>query len=208
MATQVQPNERALVVEDDRLLQDALAVRCARLGLEAVRAHDRPEALRLAGECALAIVDLGLPPTPHLPDEGLLLIESLVAFLPYLPVLVLTGQDEARSAHEAIARGAFDFLAKPVEGVLLDAAVTRALRFARTYRTLARQGRSPLQITSREVAQGLRVASDVAQEKLLRLTLASCGGNVSEAARILGLERTRLYYYLDKFGLLPKDKDR
>lgn len=197
----------ALIVEDDSLLAAALESRCREADLHAVCAETARAALDLAPGCALAIVDLGLPPTPHLPDEGLRLIESLVAFHPHLPVIVLTGQDEARSAHAAIARGAFDFLAKPVDGAVLDASLQRALRFAAVYRELARSGQVPVHITATECSQGLRAASDAAQEKLIRQVLHACNNRIGEASRRLGLERTRLYYYLEKFGIVPKGND-
>lgn len=193
---------RALIVEDDLLLAAALADRCLAASLHPVCCATVGDAMTTAPACALAIVDLGLPPTPHLPDEGLRLIESLVAFHPHLPVIVLTGQDEARSAHAAIARGAFDFLAKPVEGPVLDASLQRALRFAHVYRELASNGQVPIHVTATECAQGLRAASDAAQEKLIRQVLHACNNRIGEASRRLGLERTRLYYYLDKFGIV------
>ncbi|WP_082668313.1 response regulator [Tepidimonas taiwanensis] len=197
----------ALIVEDDPLLAAALASRCTAASLQPICCETVGEAMAAAHASALAIVDLGLPPTPHLPDEGLRLIESLVAFHPHLPVIVLTGQDEARSAHAAIARGAFDFLAKPVEGPVLDASLQRALRFANVYRDLAGSGQAPVHVTATECAQGLRAASDAAQEKLIRQVLHACNNRIGEASRRLGLERTRLYYYLEKFGIAPKGND-
>jgi DNA-binding NtrC family response regulator len=194
----------ALVVEDDPLLAQAWAHRLTEWGLQVYTAANREQALAFAQPFLLALIDLGLPPRPDSPEEGLLLIELLSTQQPLLPVLVVTGQDEQQAAREAIARGAFDFLTKPVTPDALDAALTRACRHARVLRELAAQGAMPVGLSAHENRQGLREATDLAQEKLVRQTLAATGGNVSEAARRLGLERTRLYYYLDKFGIRPR----
>lgn len=193
--------ECALLVEDDALLAAALAGRLTQAGLVVRHAADRGAALAQAEGCSFALVDLGLPPLPASPEEGLLLIELFAQRHPLMPILVLTGQDEDAAAREAIARGAFDFLAKPVAGAALDLAIARARRQARVLGELARRGAVPVAISAHESRQGLREASELAQEKLLRQMLAASGGNVAEAARRLGIERTRLYYYLDKFGI-------
>jgi DNA-binding NtrC family response regulator len=76
----------------------------------------------------LALVDLGLPPTPHRPDEGLALINELPAFNPHVKTLVLSGQDEAENAQQALARGAVDFIAKPCDVALLKARLQHQLK--------------------------------------------------------------------------------
>jgi len=61
----------------------------------------------------LALIDLGLPPVPHRPDEGFQLIAELLAHLPAIRIFVLSGQDEQSNARHARALGAIDFIAKP-----------------------------------------------------------------------------------------------
>ncbi|MFN6960650.1 MAG: response regulator [Rhodocyclaceae bacterium] len=208
LKTMAEPQQAPiLVVEDDPLLRDALGAQVRAQGFIPRLAADRASALAAASECMLAIIDLGLPPHPDSPQEGLLLIETLSLMQPQMPILVLTGQDEARSARASIERGVFDFLAKPVDGAALAQALARAWRFARVCAQLAGEGRAPVILSARETAQGLQEAADLAQEKLLRATLAACGGNVAQTARKLGLPRSQLYYYLDKFGLNRRSDD-
>jgi DNA-binding NtrC family response regulator len=76
----------------------------------------------------LALVDLGLPPTAHRPDEGLALINELPAFNPHIKTLVLSGQDEGENVHQALARGAVDFIAKPCDVALLKARLQHQLK--------------------------------------------------------------------------------
>ena len=84
----------------------------------------------------LALVDLGLPPTPHRPDEGFRLINELLALSPDIKILVLSGQNDENNARHARALGAIEFVAKPCEPqrlkqLLLEArAITAAERVA------------------------------------------------------------------------------
>jgi DNA-binding NtrC family response regulator len=61
----------------------------------------------------LALIDLGLPPVPHRPDEGFHLIAELLAHSPMIRIFVLSGQDGQSNARHARALGAVDFIAKP-----------------------------------------------------------------------------------------------
>jgi len=67
----------------------------------------------------LALVDLGLPPYPHRPDEGFELIRELLAQNPCIRILVLSGQDNDVNIQHALTLGAVDFIAKPAEPDLL-----------------------------------------------------------------------------------------
>ncbi len=66
--------------------------------------HSRPQ---------LALVDLGLPPAPHRPEEGFCLITELLAHSPDIKIIVLSGQDEESNARHARTLGASDFVVKP-----------------------------------------------------------------------------------------------
>ncbi len=107
-----------LLVDDDPLIADTLAFILGRDFLVQVTAS-RPEALELVRQMAqgpdLALIDLGLPPTPHRPDEGFALVTELLALAPTLPIVVLSGQNEEANARHARALGALDFLGKPVD---------------------------------------------------------------------------------------------
>jgi len=63
----------------------------------------------------VALVDLGLPPDTHKPDEGFKIIKLLSRLKDKPKILVLSGQDGARLVEQAIAFGADEFLAKPCD---------------------------------------------------------------------------------------------
>lgn len=80
-------------------------------------AESRPQAITLLRQLTvppqLALIDLGLPPQPHRPDEGFRLILELITLVPQIKILVLSGQDEQSHARHARTLGAIDFITKP-----------------------------------------------------------------------------------------------
>ena len=119
-----------LIVEDDLALQKQLKWSLDRF--QSVTATDRQGALAQMRRHAplVATIDLGLPPDPDSVSEGFLLLEQLLAMDPDLKVIVLTGQNDRSNALRAVAAGAYDFIAKPVEPEILDLTVERAMRVA------------------------------------------------------------------------------
>jgi DNA-binding NtrC family response regulator len=119
-----------LVVDDDPLITDTLAFA---LGpdFEVLACDSRPNAVDLLRQLPaaprLALVDLGLPPSPHTPDEGFALIGDLLAHEPRMKIFVLSGQNDAANARHARALGAFEFVAKPADPALLKKLLSRAL---------------------------------------------------------------------------------
>ncbi|GAB1231767.1 PEP-CTERM-box response regulator transcription factor [Ferrigenium sp. UT5] len=105
-----------LIVDDDPLIRDSLNLALAD-EFDIVLAEDRAQAIRLvrglAEPPALALVDLGLPPTPHRPQEGFRLIAELLAHSPHIKIITLSGQNDEGNARHARALGAFEFVAKP-----------------------------------------------------------------------------------------------
>jgi DNA-binding NtrC family response regulator len=119
-----------LVVDDDPLITDTLAFA---LGpdFEVLACESRSNAIDLLRQLPsaprLALVDLGLPPSPHTPDEGFALIGDLLAHAPGMKIFVLSGQNDAANARHARALGAFEFVAKPADPALLKKLLSRAL---------------------------------------------------------------------------------
>jgi len=115
-----------LVVEDDAGL--ARQLRWAYEDHEVVVAGDRAaaiEALRLH-EPAVVTLDLGLPPDPDGTTEGFATLAEILSLKPDTKVIVASGHEAPESARDAIARGAWDFYAKPVDIDTLGLIVARA----------------------------------------------------------------------------------
>jgi DNA-binding NtrC family response regulator len=126
-----------LIVDDDPLITDTLtfvlsrdfSVHACASRAEAVqwlRARPMPP--------QLALVDLGLPPTPQLPIEGFQLVAELLAHAPAIKILVLSGQNEESNARRARALGAVDLVPKPCEPEYLKTLLNDALRMQDTER--------------------------------------------------------------------------
>ncbi len=120
-----------LIVDDDPLIRDSLRHALAD-EFNIHLAEDRAHAIRLLRDMdvplQLALVDLGLPPTPHRPEEGFRLIAELLAHLPKLKVIALSGQDEQANARHARALGAIEFVSKPCSPETIKSQLHSALR--------------------------------------------------------------------------------
>lgn len=115
-----------LIVEDDAGL--ARQLRWAYEDYEVVIAGDRTsaiEALRLH-EPAVVTLDLGLPPDPDGTTEGFSTLAEILSLKPDTKVIVASGHEAPESARGAIAQGAWDFYAKPVDIDTLGLIVARA----------------------------------------------------------------------------------
>ncbi len=118
-----------LIVDDDPLITETLDYVLGR-DFNVRVAESRPQVKSVLRQLdrppELALVDLGLPPHPHRPDEGFQLITELLALSPAIKIIVLSGQNDESNARHARALGAIDFVAKPCEPeqlkrLLLDA---------------------------------------------------------------------------------------
>ncbi len=118
-----------MIVDDDPLITDTLHfVLSKHFEVCVAESYAQVKSLlqQLDTPPALALVDLGLPPSPHLPEEGFRVIRALLAHSSAMKILVLSGQSDAANVKHALALGATDFIAKPcdvekLEGMLLDA---------------------------------------------------------------------------------------
>jgi len=121
-----------LIVDDDTLIAETLTFALG-VDFEVYACESRAHAVELLRQLPqppqLALVDLGLPPRPHAPDEGFQLIADLLAHSPSMRIFVLSGQGDAAHARHARALGATEFIAKPCDPALLKATLLRALAF-------------------------------------------------------------------------------
>ena len=123
-----EPRKPLLIVEDDPALQKQML--WAFDQYETIVASDRASAIAQIRrfEPAVVTMDLGLPPRPDDPAEGLKLLAEIHALVPQTKVIVLTGQDDRANALQAISLGAHDFCTKPFEPELLTWTIERAFR--------------------------------------------------------------------------------
>jgi two-component system response regulator RegA len=167
-----------LLVEDDDVLRARLTRAFAGRGYEVRAAGCVAQALSIAREESpeLAVVDLRLPD-----GSGLDVVRGLKANDPATAIVVLTGYGSIATALEAVAAGAVHYVTKPADADRILAA------FA---------GIAALPEASSEAPSLARVEWEHIQR-----VLADCAGNVSHAARVLGIHRRSLQRKLAKYPL-------
>ena len=136
---------KLLIVDDDEGLCNQMKWAFVE-DFEVLLAEDRPGALKVLNRQQPVIVtlDLGLPPSPNQVIEGMECLAEIAERHPKVKVIVITGQDDREYALKAIAQGAYDFLAKPIQLDDLKVILNRALHLSKLEGELKRlqQGRS------------------------------------------------------------------
>lgn len=120
-----------MIIDDDPLITDTLHFVLSK-HFEVCVADSRAQANSLLRQLdappALALVDLGLPPIQHKPDEGFKMIGELLAYSPNIKIHVLSGQSDDVNVKHALALGALDFIPKPCDVERLKELLLNALK--------------------------------------------------------------------------------
>ncbi len=109
-------NPKLLIIDDDEEIRTQMKWALAK-EYDVSLAEDRAGALDSyrTTQPAVVLLDLGLPPRPGTPEEGLAVLSELLAQNRLVKVVIISGQGEKENALRAIGAGAYDFLSKPVE---------------------------------------------------------------------------------------------
>jgi two-component system response regulator RegA len=160
-----------LLADDDDAYRARLARALGERGYEVIAAADVPAALASAeaDPPELAVVDLRLPG-----GTGLDLVRALKQLDPATEIVVLTGYGSIATAVEAMRAGARHYLGKPAD----------ADEILRALGQTAAPSSPAAEITAPSLAR--------AEWEHLHRVLGDCEGNVSEAARRLGIHRRSL----------------
>jgi two-component system response regulator RegA len=160
-----------LVADDDDVFREQLARALGARGVVPWPANGYETAMQVAAETPidLAVIDLKLGK-----DNGLDLVRDLFRVAPQVKIVVLTGYGSIATAVRAVRLGALDYLAKPADADDVMCALGQASDVAEV----------PPDEPSASLAR-------VEWEHIQRV-LAECEGNVTHAARRLGLHRRSL----------------
>lgn len=169
---------RVLLVEDDERFAETLAAEFRDRGYDVTTAGDVAELDRIRDPDGVdyAVVDLRLRQ-----DSGLDAIAKLVDLCPGARIVVLTGYASIATAVQATKLGAANYLTKPVDIDELERALhghdpEEEIPIPDEFQSLARHER-----------------------EYIEFVLAECEGNISQAARRLGLHRQSLQRKLRKY---------
>jgi len=134
---------KILVIEDDESIRSQM--KWALIDTyDVFLAGDGDSAMKLLKKesPALVTLDLGLPPDPEGTEEGLKLLDQILACNSMTKVIVVTGNPDRSAALEVIAKGALDFLTKPINIDELKTILKRAdyvYNLESEYRALKKQ---------------------------------------------------------------------
>jgi two-component system response regulator RegA len=168
----------ALVVDDDGTFRNRLCRALTVRGWQAHAAGDAEAALELAREQSpdLALVDLRLPDT-----DGMEIVRGLRALDGTICIIMLTGYGSIASALAAMRAGANHYLSKPADADEILACYERLAS--------GEEEGAPAAVPS---------LARVEWEHIQRV-LGDCGGNITQAARLLKLHRRSLQRKLSKY---------
>ncbi len=171
-----------LIVDDDDRFRDRLCRAFEKRGYDVRAAADGASAVRLAEADSpeLALVDLRLAG-----EWGLHVVRSLHKIDTSTRIIVLTAYGSIATAMEAVRLGAKDFLQKPATVDEIEVAFSKAGRDAEAEETISEPNEVP------SLAR--------AEWEHINRVLTECDGNISQAARLLGLHRRSLQRKLAKF---------
>lgn len=140
---------------------------------------------------SLLLLDLNFGPGRSDGAQGLQLLADVLSRAKPPAVVVMTAYADIDLAVRALKRGAFDFITKPWDNMRLVATCREAIDRA-----------TPVPDGETAKPTPAPAHSLAAQERAAVLAaMAEAQGNLSAAARLLGLSRAALYRRLDKHGL-------
>jgi len=114
-----------LVIDDDRLIRQTFKNHLGSEGFEVHLAVDGEEGVRVFNEVGPDLVILDI----HLPGlDGLEVLARIKASDPAAYVIMITAFDDMRTTVEAIKRGAFEYICKPIDYDELLLAIRKAER--------------------------------------------------------------------------------
>lgn len=175
----------ALVVDDDEVFRTRLARALESRGWEVRTAHDAGSAMEAATQLSpdLAVVDLRLPGV-----GGLEIIKGLRTLDDTTCILMLTGYGSIATALAATRLGADHYLSKPADADQILQAYERVVN-----------GEDPIRVEPNHSAQTPVPSLARVEWEHIQRVLADCDGNISQAAKLLGLHRRSLQRKLSKY---------
>jgi DNA-binding NtrC family response regulator len=182
------PRRTALFLDDDADILAAAELVLTRNGFDLVKAQTPDEARTVLGArpVDVLLLDLNFRRGDTSGEAGIAFLRELMAAMPHLSVVVVTGHSGMTIAIEAMRLGAQDFVVKPWHNDRFIATIRAAID-------------SPRVAPPPAAPQDLNL--ERSERELIKAALDRHHFNISSAARDLGLTRAALYRRMEKHGL-------
>lgn len=181
---------RVLVVDDEPSIRKVLSVQLGRAGFEITTAEDGAKGVDALQADAFDVVvtDLRMPEL-----DGLGLLRWVRTHQANVPVIVITAHGSVDTAVEALKQGAFDYVTKPFDQEELRGTIESALDEA--------ADSQPPSNADLGLKEYVRVHTERLERHRIRQALDDEEGNVTRAAKRLGISRRSLQTKMKDYGL-------
>lgn len=187
-----------LIIEDEERMRRLFELVLTPEGYHLVFAKNGEEGLQLLSDTLsldLIITDLQLGTGIN----GMQVLEAAKATHPHIPVLILTGYGTVKSAVEAMHKGAYDYISKPVDNDELKIVIARAIELrhlsqdhqALRDRLEQDNGFDHIISASPQLANLKRLAAEIAQTDATVLITGESGTGKDILARAIHLASPR-----------------
>jgi len=125
---------KLLIIDDDESINESLRIALSQTGHSIFTAQNAPEGLNLLEKFhpELIICDLKLPGM-----NGIDFLTKVKEIDNNLPVIIITAYEDSKSTIEAMQKGAYDYIEKPLDIEKLKVTINRALEGRKTSEHLA-----------------------------------------------------------------------
>lgn len=167
--------EKIVIIDDEKRMCDSLTALLEGEGYQVTSYQHSPEAVDAISETKvdLVITDIKMPQM-----DGVEVLKRVKEIDDGIPVILLTGNASLNSAVDAISRGAYDYLLKPVEFERLETVVSHAL------------SQRQAQLERLHLVEELRLSNLVLQQRVGELNaLYEAGKSIGSSANLNDLLR-------------------
>ncbi len=124
-------SKKILLIDNEKCVRDTISLSLEKLGYRVVSVESGKKAIKLLKEEPVDIVicDIVMPDI-----SGMDTLEHIVSNYPHIPVIMLSGLADSKTAMEAMKKQAFAFLAKPVQMKEIQKVIERAIDYKQKFK--------------------------------------------------------------------------